>query len=691
MESKQKQKGASKKNASQRMKKQSNPGKSGHVIDSPKGESSAPGLMLKKNFVPYGPPVLPISPNKVGDETISASLTVDTQHVCHLVIGLLNQAGASLDETNSGNTFSYAYAYKFLVIYLQNAWTGVPQVYDLNFAPKVFWDLVDAGMPKRGKGHNLQFSGRALADSAIPNPTSALFGTALGTASGSTLTSGYMTIDSSLASYTDLLGYNAARSIFNSSGRAMDCATREQYTPRIKDDDFSFYAFCSQKMSTTIADRSYLVNGNRFSAYQECLGPSDLCRTPWLARVACTIRDDTSHPWILAPEICTTSSPPAAYIGHRMLNRLSGRYKAKQEVIIKPVDASTFLFLVDKLIARVEVLAGSNAVAFNNADCFMNSNDVKYLLCSYLQSIFAKWAPVGTGFQVGIAGQWRPTARAGPSDIANTYLRGMHIPHILAKGLSCLVPYTRERGRQVFYPVWFYDADTTMGNASYAVLASGLLQATWNILSNFIAAGSTEAADGVGSTIVSLQARWNIVISRIQAYIPFGPVLEEPLCNLACMTRFENPTTSQYMGLSFEDAIPPDVFDLATTSILPFVKLNSALADQAWRGHFQDLYGEHKFIGAPRTGVDMATMIYDNIIQTTHIGNVGDPSALNDEDRQEVSYLDGVKSLVTTTVGAATGQALLNAVPGATHLASSLVGAGLLRRGFGRAYQQLPV
>jgi hypothetical protein len=196
---------------------------------------------------------------------------------------------------------------------------------------------------------------------------------------------------------------------------------------------------------------------------------------------------------------------------------------------------------------------------------------------------------------------------------------------MVEESFACLYPYSIRGGKTAVYPIPYLEADFT--SSTLYLKSSSILGTAMDAITGFVSGQPVATYSYYG--LAGMLGSWNKVLSRLQAYIPISPRLDESSINLTCMTR---------ICIDGGNHVPAYVTTLGDVPDHIAAQSDRRLIPEMWLPYLDHLPGWQALVGettAEGCGYDAMTstdMLSFAWLPTTHpLSGVGGPLAATDD------------------------------------------------------------
>jgi len=436
-----------------------------------------------------------------------------------IVLAGVNSGGSN---KNFG-TVNTAYVAYFLTDYLLDEWIQQYHQFPLTVAPAVFWDLCDAGTPRKSGQFSYSFD---LPTVPAKVPISAEdWGAPLGIGGVETVNS-YLTINTSVAGYTAANGAAATREFLLICGDLLDCVKRCDYKA-IKDNDPSLFHE-TVGITTSMTD-SYGL-GNRWNN-PENDGTANVLDLPlynqavqapqclWLARLAITNPNLNGTDIAYAKHLTLSHSPSTTIIGHRILNRLRGYDNHTDDVILKVIPFSTVYNAFVAYMTDVNTVSASTYIA----TATIGEYDGMICLINFIRLHFRRWMHLAGQYKFSYVKTTSSRLDAGGYGcVPLMSWSSIRMPAVIARAMARLYPTYRDG--IAYYPQLWMDT-VTLNTESSIWSAAGHAVGQFSPTTGKDGTGEIVQSSTFSNKIEVLIDKWNTAMRNMQVWCPISPKL----------------------------------------------------------------------------------------------------------------------------------------------------------------------
>jgi len=635
-------------------------------------------VVEKKPGMSFGPKPLISTLTRPAD--LSIAYVCSAFDIGPLINGVAGMVAYLLSECSSNLAVNAAYAYRYFIDTVFNNWLGKVPGYTLAAAPPVYWDLFDAGTPRRYKDFSLSITGTDANGATIKDPTSQFTqNTPFGSLAFDNASSKFDLITTSLSSYTEALGHAAAEQLLSDVGRRVKLVSRSAYKTRIAADDPSLFACVNTDQVYDTALGSVTANGVGITVARIVHAPDYGAK--WLHHFAGGTEESTSffittHPFKFLPARQLVSTP-ASILVDRMMKGLAGNEQSDRITILKAFDLKTVTYVFDRLILTIFNRTAKAGYGLDQATVFpdLNPTDVQYMIQLIIKRQFASWLAVSAGLTTNL--NLAHGVNIGSGGFPYRGSSTLYFPKVILDSINCLLPFEEVVSgvKRAVYPVLVSTGDTLsalgLTTANYAAAASGSFQSTWSWFTNLNGGGGEVAASFDPDMNPALCKKWNTSMGWLQPVLTISTGSEDCDINFAHCTAI-NFSDGTLLGVCSSQEMTDYVGERLDRAILPFYNapVGSATKAQAYafRNCLQTLWNEKHFNSGAGLGATQRDAVLNAMIMAIHplSGNGADVGIVEHSDnapkkeKEEGGLVDNVKKGALNTASKALEKFLID-------------------------------
>jgi len=585
--------------------------------------------------------------NQTGDTTISITASLDNQALTNIALTIVSTGLALGGDGNS--SLNHQYVARFIAQYIFDEAMGNVHQYPLEYMPAVLWDILHAVSP-RSKGN---YSYNTTRGSFSWSETRAKF---VGRTFGiivETLTSGFFTVNYSMAGYTAELGIQHTRTFFKDMGEKLDCV--EVGYGEIKRDDGSAWSFANTAPDNKPHFGNYVYyegDGTQSFGYTEYnFIRMTKSKCHWLTRLGLLLADTQA----IGDCILKRYMHPGAIVAHRILKKLRGYKDHTVQPIVKIFDMNTMINSMEQIFNRCVAFAAANP--FTTAGTYMTFTDFKWLMNIALSRHLARYASVCVSLGVKQAGVVNPCDCAATGNATLRTSASIRIPQVVEENISALYDYAH--GDIHVYPAAFWQGNCVSNYPSMWTSEGigGWFSSAWNSFNNEIGVSSNEAAGKWNSGFSVILHTWNKCMNVLQAYVPLSAICwTSNFCATQSTVIIDIGNENANVGTCTIRKVGAIVQEHLDLMLLPQIFIETDGSPglvENWRNAVQGVLHE-PFYNPAQFG-QIGQVFSDAVMITVHaLGGAGDQDA--EVEKEEFSYPGGnLKDALKRAVGGQRG------------------------------------